>query len=107
MKTQTKSQRSKVSGQRDAAKRSLAAHKANWTRALRKAYPEGSPVLLTTCPQAEIDREVVLRAMRRTDRCIASVEKAIGHMRAKQLARLRELETIERRLYEQRKGGAS
>lgn len=88
------------------AKRSLAAHKANWTRARRKAYPDGGPAL-TTCLPAEIDREVCLRAMRRTDRGIAGLEQAIAHMRVKQLRRLRELETIEHRLHQQRHGGAS
>lgn len=81
--------------------RSLAAHKANWTRALRRAYPDGGPTLATALP-AEIDREQCLRAMRRTDRVIEQGEQALAHLRAKQLRRLRELEQIEIRLHAQR-----
>ena len=86
--------------------RSLAAHKANWTRALRRAYPDGGPTLATALP-AELDREQCLRAMRRTDRLIELQEQTLTHMRARQINRLRELEQIEIRLHAQRKERAA
>lgn len=82
--------------------RSLAAHKANWTRALRRAYPDGGPSLAAALP-AELDREQCLRAMRRTDRVMVAHENLLSNLRAKQIRRLRELEQIEIRLGAQRR----
>lgn len=72
------------------ASRSLAASKANWTRAVRKAFPERGP-MLATASNAEIEREHIARALARTDKGIAAMEAAPVQMRMKQNARRDEL----------------
>lgn len=96
MKTKTNAQRSTLNAQRSTAeKRSLAAHKANWTRqARRKAGRPAAGQELASATTAAIETELITRAIERTGRGIAAMEVALGHMRAKQLARVRALEKI-------------
>ena len=72
----------------------------------RRTAPAAGPSLAAALP-AEIDRELVLRAMRRTDLLIEQTEQALAHGRAKQLRRLRELELIEQRIHLQRHEAAA
>lgn len=80
MKTKTKDQGPGTKGTAE----------AQWRRAVRKAYPEGGP-MLAAASNAQIERELICRALARTDKGIAALEAALVNMRIKQDARRYEL----------------
>ena len=77
-----------------AHRRSIAAHKANWTRALRKAFPDGGPGsdrALETYSVHALNHALARKAWERGEVALVAAEEVVRVIRAKQLRRQREM----------------
>lgn len=75
------------------ATRSLAASKANWTRVVRRAFPDGGPTChaAVTLPSDALQYELTRRAWTRGEVAVRAMESSLMALRAKQTGRLREM----------------
>lgn len=93
--------RKQSGSQERAAKRSLAAHKANWTRRQARA------LAIEATPSAQLQYELLRRAYERGEQSIAALETTLATLRAKQSRRDLELARCLGAISSALKGGAS